>query len=133
MNKIVDFFKRLLKRTRESVIVVRPKDGKPILVRSMSGLPTTTILNKPTVVVGGSKLMLDSPINEEISFTDLGNNEYICKGKHVKPRQVIEPFVCNRGVNCPWTDELPFPIDEVRFTSREVCLRCGKVSAGSCQ
>lgn len=132
MNKIINFFKRLLKSTRESVIVVRPKDSKPTLVRSMGGLPTT-ILNKPTVVVGGSKIMLDSPINEEISFTDLGNNEYICKGKYVKPRQVTEPFVCNGGVNCPWTDEIPFPIDKVRFTSREVCLKCGKVSASSCQ
>ena len=132
MNKIIDFFKRLLKPILESVIVVRPKDGKPILVRSMCGLPTKVLI-EPTVVAGGSKIMLDSPINEEISFTDLGNNEYICKGKHVKPRQVTEPFVCNGGVNCPWTDEMPFPIDEVRFTSREVCLRCGKVSAGSCQ
>ena len=132
MKVIFELFKRLLKRIHESVIVVRPKDGKPILVRSMSGLPTKVLI-EPTVVVGGSKIMLDSPINEEISFTDLGNNEYFCKGKHVKPRQVTEPFVCNGGVNCPWTDELPFPIDEVRFTSREVCLRCGKVSAGSCQ
>ena len=121
-----------MKLTHESVIIVRPKDGKPILVRSMSGLHTR-VFGKPTVVVGGAKIMIDAPISEEISFTDLGNNEYIYKGKHVKPRQVTEPFVCNNGVNCPWTDELQFPIDNVRFTSREVCLKCGKVSNGSCQ
>jgi hypothetical protein len=132
MSWFIDFFKRLLKPICKRVIIIRPTDDEPILVRSMSGLPTK-VLNKPTVVVGGSKIMLDSPINEEISFTDLGNNEYICKGKHVKPRQVTEPFVCNRGVNCPWTDEIPFPIDDIRFTSREVCLKYGKVSAGSCQ
>ena len=122
MSWFIDFFKRLLEPIRKSVFIIRPRDGEPRVVLSL-----------PTIVVDGSKIMLDSPINEEISFTDLGNNEYICKGKHVKPRQVTEPFVCNGGVNCPWTDELPFPIDEVRFTSREVCLRCGKVSAGSCQ
>lgn len=132
MSKMIDFIKRLMKLTRESVIVVRPKDGKPILVRSMSGL-STRVFGKPTVVVGGSRIMIDAPISEEISFTDLGNNEYICKGKHVKPRQAIEPFVCNTGNNCPWTDELRFPIDDVRFTSREVCLKCGKVSNSSCQ
>lgn len=122
MNRLVNFFKMLLKRCNETIVVLRSKDGH---IRVFTKLPT--------IVAEESKIMLDSPINEEIRFTDLGNDEYICRGKHVKPRNVTDPFDCNGGVNCPWTEELKFPVDEVRVTSREVCLKCGKVGGGGSQ
>lgn len=122
MSRLVNFFKMLLKRCNETIVVLRSRDG-----------PIRVFTKLPFIVTEGSKIMVDSPINKEIRFTDLHNGEYICRGKYVKPRQVTEPFVCNKGVNCPWTEELHFPIDVVRFTSREVCLKCGRVSNGSGQ
>jgi hypothetical protein len=122
MSRLVNFFKKLLKRSNESIVIVRSKDG-----------PARVFTKLPTVILDSSRIMVGWPINKEISFTDLGNGEYVHNGKSVTPRQHTEPFVCNGGVNCPWTEELKFPIDDVRFTSREVCLKCGKVGSGSGQ
>jgi len=120
MKRILEYLKLLLNRFNKSIEIVRCNDG-------------IDRLRPPTIVIEGSSVMAQSPINQEIAFTDLGNNEYICKGEHVKPRCHTDPFECNRGGNCPWTKEMQFPIDEIRFTSREVCLKCGLVGGGSSQ
>lgn len=122
MSRLVNFFKWFLKPSNESIVIVRSKDG-----------PARVFTKLPTIVANGSTIMTDPPIGKEIRFTDLGNGEYVHDGKPVKPRQVTDPFVCNSGVNCPWTEELHFPIADVRFTLREVCLKCGKVGSGSGQ
>ena len=120
MKRLIHYLKLLFIRPDKSFEIVRCADG-------------IDRLRAPTIVIEGSSVMVQSPINQEITFTDLGNNEYFCKGEHVKPRCHTDPFKCNRGVNCPWTKEMQFPIDKVRFNSREVCLKCGLVGGGSSQ
>lgn len=122
MSRPLNFFKKMLKRSNGPIVAVRSKND-----------PARVLTKLPTIVVNGSTILVDPPIGKEIRFTDLGNGEYVHNGKSVKARQYTEPFVCNGGVNCPWTEELQFPIDDVRFTSREVCLKCGKVGFGSSQ
>ena len=122
MSRVINFFKKMLKRSNGAIVAVKSKNDSARVFTKL-----------PTIGLGSSKIMVDSPISKEISFTDLGNGEYVYSGKCVKSRQHTEPFVCNGGLNCPWTEELQFPIDDVRFTSREVCLKCGKVGSGSSQ
>ena len=122
MKRIFNYLMLLFTRPDKSIEIVRCNDG-------------VDKLRQPTIVVDGSSVMVQSPINQEITFTDLGNNEYIFKGKHIKPREPCSDFVCdgNGGVRCPWAEDVVFKIDNDGFFKRDVCLKCGRASTSSCQ
>lgn len=87
----------------------------------------TELIRKTIITVQTLKEKLKTVTLERFYESMLSEGEYLHKGKVIRAIQRTEPFMCNSGVNCPWTEEL------AEFNHRQKCLKCGKFSHGSGQ